>query len=84
MATVPTHNDSNIIVVHSIVATARHCTNLLALVVGSFALSLQIEVAQKETIIYQSTFTILVVIKSFSINLLFSQDQGGGGWGCKS
>jgi hypothetical protein len=53
-------------------------------VVGSFALSLQIEVAQKETIIYQSTFTILVVIKSFSINLLFSQDQGGGGWGCKS
>jgi hypothetical protein len=56
MAMVPTHNYSNIIVVHSFVATARHCTNLSAHVVVSFALSLQIEVAQKETIIYQITF----------------------------
>jgi hypothetical protein len=67
MATVPTHNKSNIIVVHSFVATARHCTNLSAHVV-SFALSLQIEEAPKEPITYQSAFTILVVIKSFSIS----------------
>ncbi len=72
---VGTRNDSNIIVVHSFVATARHCTNLSAHVGVSFALSLQTEVAQKETIIYQSTFTILVVIKSFSTNLNFSQNQ---------